>query len=50
MFYKTFLSIFQNEIVNEIWINFKNVVMIMLIIIAILMMEGKEIEFIYANF
>ena len=50
MFYKALSSIFHNKIACEIIENAKNVVMIVLVIIAILMMEGKEIDFIYANF
>ncbi len=50
MFYKELLNIFHNRIACEIIENAKNIVMIVLIIIAILMMEGKEIDFIYANF
>ena len=40
----------KNRIVNEVWDHAKIIIMILLVILAILMMDGKEIDFVYANF
>ncbi len=54
MLYKTLSNIFQNKFENkfvrEIMIALANVTMIILIVVALLMMDAKEIDFIYANF
>lgn len=50
MLHKTLSLIFQNSAVKELLLAVKNVVMVLAVLMALLMMDGKKLDFIYANF
>lgn len=50
MLHKTLLLISQNSAVKEILLAVKNVAMVLAVLMALLMMDGKKLDFIYANF
>lgn len=50
MLQKISSSIMQNNICREVLIAVANIIMLILIIMALINMDAKEIEFIYANF
>lgn len=50
MLHKTLLLISQNSAAKEILLAVKNVAMVLAVLMALLMMDGKKLDFIYANF